>query len=121
MVLPPRLRRLSRAPSELRRNWNPKFQLRRHSASAALAVGAVAFSALKEAIEPVQPVEPILALKEAIEPVQPVEPVEPVEQVNALADPVLAEGQEAVHVEVQEGSVALKQAVQVEVELGAQA
>ena len=43
------------------------------------------------------------------------------EQVNALADPVLAEGQEAVHVEVQEGSVALKQAVQVEVELGAQA
>ena len=118
MVLPPRLRRLSRAPSELRRNWNPKFQLRRHSASAALAV---AFSALKEAIEPVQPVEPILALKEAIEPVQPVEPVEPVEQVNALADPVLAEGQEAVHVEVQEGSVALKQAVQVEVELGAQA
>ena len=102
MVLPPRLRRLSRAPSELRRNWNPKFQLRRHSASAALA-------------------EAFLALKEAIEPVQPVEPVEPMEQVNALADPVLAEGQEAVHVEVQEGSVALKQAVQVEVELGAQA
>ena len=96
-------------------------RLRRHSASAALAVGAVFFSALKEAIEPVQPVEPVLALKEAIEPVQPVEPVEPVEQVNALADPVLAEGQEAVHVEVQEGSVALKQAVQVEVELGAQA
>ena len=115
MVLPPRLRRLSRAPSELRRNWNPKFQLRRHSASAALAV---AFLALKEAIEPAQPVEPVLALKEAIEPVQPVEPVEPV---KALADPVLAEGQEAVHVEVQEGSVALKQAVQVEVELGAQA
>ena len=80
-------------------------RLRRHSASAALAVGAVFFSALKEAIEPVQPVEP----------------VEPMEQVNALADPVLAEGQEAVHVEVQEGSVALKQAVQVEVELGAQA
>ena len=116
MVLPPRLRRLSRAPSELRRNWNPKFQLRRHSASAALAVGAVAFSALKEAIEPVQPVEPILALKEAIEPVQPVEPVEPV---KALAVVFLAEGQEAVQVEVR--SVALKQAVQVEVELGAQA
>ena len=113
MVLPPRLRRLSRAPSELRRNWNPKFQLRRHSASAALAV---AFLALKEAIEPVQPVEPVLALKEAIEPVQPVEPVEPV---KALAVAVLAEGQEAVQVEVR--SVALKQAVQVEVELGAQA
>ena len=92
--------------------------LRRHSASAALAVGAVFFSALKEAIEPVQPAEPILALKEAIEPVQPVEPVEPV---KALAVAFLAEGQEAVHVEVQEGSVALKQAVQVEVELGAQA
>ena len=91
-------------------------RLRRHSASAALAVGAVFFSALKEAIEPVQPVEPILALKEAIEPVQPVEPVEPV---KALAVAVLAEGQEAVQVEVL--SVALQQAVQVEVELGAQA
>ena len=77
----------------------------------------MAFSALKEAIEPVQPVEPILApilaLKEAIEPVQPVEPV------KALAVPVLAEGQEAVQVEVR--SVALKQAAHVEVELGAQA
>ena len=78
-------------------------RLRRHSASAALAVGAVFFSALKEAIEPVQPVEP----------------VEPVEPVKALAVAVLAEGQEAVQVEVR--SVALKQAVQVEVELGAQA
>jgi hypothetical protein len=94
-------------------------RLRRHSASAALAVGAVFFSALKEAIEPVQPAEPILALKEAIEPVQPVEPVEPVEPVKALAVAVLAEGQEAVQVEVL--SVALQQAVQVEVELGAQA
>ena len=118
MVLPPRLRRLSRAPSELRRNWNPKFQLR-NTASGALAVGAVSFSALKEAIEPVQPAEPILALKEAIEPVQPVEPVEPVEPVKALAVAVLAEGQEAVQVEVL--SVALQHAVQVEVELGAQA
>ena len=108
MVLPLRLRRLPRAPSELHLptiEWYPKFHyLKFHfwcsSASAALA-GA------------------FLALKEAIEPVQPVEPVEPVEPVKALAVAVLAEGQEAVQVEVL--SVALQQAVQVEVELGAQA
>ena len=49
-----------------------------------------------------------MALKEAVEPVEPVEPV------KALAVAFLA-------LEGQEGSVALKQAVQVEVELGAHA
>ena len=56
MVLPPRLRRLPRAPSELHLPtivWDPKFHLRRRTASAAAV--AVPYLAMKEAVKPVDP------------------------------------------------------------------